>query len=280
MVEPNPGHRRIVFPYGPVKETHRCHAEAAGPHLPLRRHRVRDQPRRTGRLGRPRRWRRLLSLGTLGGPQSEAEDINDRGEIVGWSDTVPRSVQWNSLHAFLWRDGRMRNPGTLGSGWGSAADAINERSQVVGWSHVYDEATSPHAFVWQDGRMLNLGTLAAARDSRRRDQRARLGTREERGARFRALVRVGQGEDRQAWLPRRRRAGCAQRPRAGRRCVHRRDGPRPVLWQNGRMTFLPTRVGISRGNAQAINARGHIIGWIGGGTARGRGVVWMPRGSA
>jgi hypothetical protein len=44
---------------------HRRHAEAAGPHLPLRRHRVRDQPRRTDRLGRPRRWRRLLRPGPL-----------------------------------------------------------------------------------------------------------------------------------------------------------------------------------------------------------------------
>ena len=36
-----------------VQGAHRRHAEAAGPHLPLRRHRVRDQPRRTDRLGDP-----------------------------------------------------------------------------------------------------------------------------------------------------------------------------------------------------------------------------------
>ena len=49
-----------------VQGAHRRHAEAAGPHLPLHRHRVRDQPRRTARLGRPRRWRRLLRPGHFG----------------------------------------------------------------------------------------------------------------------------------------------------------------------------------------------------------------------
>src|SRR5215831_2758859 len=37
-----------------VQGAHRRHAEAAGPHLPFRRHRVRDQSRHTDRLGRPR----------------------------------------------------------------------------------------------------------------------------------------------------------------------------------------------------------------------------------
>src|SRR5688572_17624462 len=66
-----------------VQGAHRRHAEAAGPHLPLRRHRVRDQPRRTDRLGRPRRWRRLL----------RPSPLRPRVPGVHWAhaDPVPRS---------------------------------------------------------------------------------------------------------------------------------------------------------------------------------------------
>jgi probable HAF family extracellular repeat protein len=114
-------------------------------------------------------WRggRMVDLGTLGGATSVVGDvltpgglfqanvadlaINDRGDIVGTSETAS-----GDLHAFLWRDGRMADLGTLG-GATSRATAVNDRGQVVGYSETADGAT--HAFLWDRGRMTDLGAL-------------------------------------------------------------------------------------------------------------------------
>ncbi len=101
-------------------------------------------------------------LGTLGGKGSYAYAINDRGEVVGESET--KSGLWK---AFRWANGRMIDLGTLG-GPESAAFDLNERGQVVGSSHFDRADWDPnsgdalpwdHAFLWQNGRMRDLGTL-------------------------------------------------------------------------------------------------------------------------
>ena len=108
----------------------------------------------------------VTKLGTLGGGLSKSADLNDRGQVVGWS--YPRKGKShncdfaNCNHAFLWQDGRMRDLGTLGGG-ASAAEAINEHGQVVGEAdtRATDWAGDDlhHAFLWQDGKMRDLGTL-------------------------------------------------------------------------------------------------------------------------
>jgi probable HAF family extracellular repeat protein len=100
----------------------------------------------------------IRDLGTLGGA-SEAVALNERGQVVGWSN-VRRSL--NPRHAFLWEDGRMRDLGTLGRDLGgdlpslSAAVAINDRGQIVGNSSVNQNSPVSYAFVWQGGRMTAL----------------------------------------------------------------------------------------------------------------------------
>ena len=89
-------------------------------------------------------------LGGLGGSESEAYAINERAQVVGWADT-----NLNTMHAFLWQNGKMRDLGTLG-GHDSRAVAINERGQVVGSSFV---KYSDYPFLWQKGKMINLGSL-------------------------------------------------------------------------------------------------------------------------
>lgn len=70
----------------------------------------------------------ITDLGTLGGSCSQAVAINDRGQVVGWSDTAIEGV-----HAFLWEKGKMTDLGILGGGF-NYAYAINNRGQVVGQS--------------------------------------------------------------------------------------------------------------------------------------------------
>src|SRR5688500_14427299 len=63
-----------------------------------------------------------------GGGVSEALNVNDRGQIVGWGSTST-----GEMHAILWQDGQPIDLGTLG-GTMSRAWSINNRGQVVGES--------------------------------------------------------------------------------------------------------------------------------------------------
>lgn len=99
-----------------------------------------------------------LDLGTLGGPYSAAEDVNNRGQVVGWANTPTNYY----AHAFRWEDGAMTDLGTLG-GDGSWAMAINDRGQVAGYSLIASDGSQTlgpmHAFLWENGVMTDLGSL-------------------------------------------------------------------------------------------------------------------------
>jgi probable HAF family extracellular repeat protein len=95
----------------------------------------------------------MRSLGTLGGENSGAQSINNRGEVVGISE-----IRNGRPRAFLWRPGDgMQGLGTLG-GPESFAEDINDATQVVGSSQTADG--NFHAFLWTVARgMEDLGTL-------------------------------------------------------------------------------------------------------------------------
>jgi probable HAF family extracellular repeat protein len=90
----------------------------------------------------------VRDLGTLGGSTGKAAAINERGQIVGSSETTA-----GELHAFMWEKGKMRDLGTLG-GRDSRALDINDRGQVVGWA---ETPTGSRGFLWQNGVMASLG---------------------------------------------------------------------------------------------------------------------------
>jgi len=92
-------------------------------------------------------------LETLGGESNAATDVNDLGQVVGWSQTAA-----GERHAFLWTEvGGMVDLETLG-GATSQAEGINNLGQVVGSSTTTTGET--HAFLWTpSGGMVDLETL-------------------------------------------------------------------------------------------------------------------------
>jgi len=83
----------------------------------------------------------VIDLGTLGGSQSQANDINASGQVVGVS---LRSESVGGWRAFLWQDGIMTDLGTLGGDY-SRAIGINDVGQIVG--HSYTGDATDHGFL-------------------------------------------------------------------------------------------------------------------------------------
>lgn len=87
----------------------------------------------------------LTDLGTLGGGESGAYDINNAGQVVGYATTSS-----GVSHAFLYSGKAMIDLGTLG-GATSNSGYINDRGQIMGWSKASDGYTVP--FLYDNGVM-------------------------------------------------------------------------------------------------------------------------------
>lgn len=90
-------------------------------------------------------------LGTLGGDESAAWGVNDKGQVCGFA-----SAGVGLRHAFLWQNGKMTDL-SPGAGRHSLAYSLNDRGQVVGDIQVGRQ--QPRAVVWSHGRMTDLGLL-------------------------------------------------------------------------------------------------------------------------
>jgi probable HAF family extracellular repeat protein len=119
----------------------------------------------------------LTNLGALPGSSncSEPFSVNDHGEIVGTSENgqVDPLTGGNETRAVMWKDGEIKDLGSLG-GNQNLAFWINNRRQVVGWSlnavpdpfSIIDSlffatanGTQTRAFLWEHGQIKDLGTL-------------------------------------------------------------------------------------------------------------------------
>ena len=99
----------------------------------------------------------VTDLGTLGGNDSAALDINAAGQIVGASTAADGSRQ-----PFLYENGHMVSLGTFGGPvWTvSGAAGINASGQVAGQSH--NASVERRAFLWSGGLLQDLGVTNGA----------------------------------------------------------------------------------------------------------------------
>ncbi|MBC8412839.1 MAG: DUF3466 family protein [Nitrospira sp.] len=97
----------------------------------------------------------MQKIGSLGGLNSYAQDINNANQIVGYAEDT-----FSFELAFLWSPSSgMLNLGSLG-GFTSRAYAINESAQVAGYSLIQGDIY--HAFIWESATgMTDLGSLGS-----------------------------------------------------------------------------------------------------------------------
>lgn len=97
----------------------------------------------------------MTDLGTLGGNLSRTLDLNNRGQVVGFSTTAS-----GLEHAFRWDgSGRMKDLGTLG-GTSSRAWRVNDDGIAVGQAMTRGERY--RAAAWTPARgIVDLNTLLA-----------------------------------------------------------------------------------------------------------------------
>jgi probable HAF family extracellular repeat protein len=97
---------------------------------------------------------KMFDLGTLGGTQSTLSELNNKGQVSGWSNLAGDTTS----HPFIGDRTGMKDLGTLGGSFGQAW-WLNDSAEVVGWATTEGDQAFD-AFLWRNGVMTDLKTLA------------------------------------------------------------------------------------------------------------------------
>jgi probable HAF family extracellular repeat protein len=178
---------------------------------------------------RPFYWRHghMMALPTLGGNNGQASAINNRGQIVGISETTvpdtgcPPSKPGKTISPVLWEKGEVRALPTVAGDPDGFVQGINDRGQAVGSSGTCTNIAT-HAVLWENDAAFQLPDLGRV------------------------------GSDAYAINDHGQIVGYVSSP----------DGTTIVaaLWQNGGVTSIPTLPGDSAAFATGINNRGQVVG--------------------
>jgi probable HAF family extracellular repeat protein len=186
---------------------------------------------------------RMRDLGTFGGSESWAYAINNSGKVTGYAAT---SVPYPYHHAFLYSGGKMRDLGTLG-GTESWAFDLNEADKVVGSANLSGDSEN-HAFLYDASatpRMRDLGTLGGSHS-----------------------MAFGINDSEQV-------VGSA---------ATRDDSIHAFLYSGGKMrdlnSLIPANSGWELVSAEAINDKGHIVGYGANKDSVGRAFLLTPDSTA
>jgi probable HAF family extracellular repeat protein len=115
---------------------------------------------------------KMHDLGTLGGPDSWASFVNERGQVAGasyTSDVVNPNTGVPQIDLFLWEDGKMKDLGNLGGSGLSFLNStfgalpwivtgINDRGEISGGMTLAGDQVVD-AFLWNGSQLLDLGSL-------------------------------------------------------------------------------------------------------------------------
>src|SRR5260370_45735 len=112
---------------------------------------------------------RMHDLGTLGGPDTFAIFLNQRGQVAGMSYTsdIPDPTSgFPPMDPFLWENGKIKDLGNFGGTnplglFSGFISGLNDRGQVTGTMTLAGDHT-PHAFRWNGEKLSDLGTLGGS----------------------------------------------------------------------------------------------------------------------
>ena len=196
---------------------------------------------------------KMRALPTLGGYNGVATGVNNRGQIVGWAETMvhdstciaPQVLQFEAVIYGPEKDQIQALP-PLAEDQDSAATAINDKGQVVGISGQCANAvgglSAHHAVLWENGVPTDIGNFG--------------------GIAWNTPTAINSRGD---------VVGFSDFPgdSAAIRNYH------AFLWtKNGGMKDLGTLPGDKRSIAWGINNKGQIVGQSSGGPNGSRAVLW------